>query len=178
LIVSRAFPILIATVLAGCAESAVEPGAAPDRSGAPVTLAAAASRPAGGSCTLVSRTILPAEPGQPPNVRRLELDYVCHLEHLGRTTASAQETATFTATGPIIVNSTTYTAADGDQLFVNFNGTGTPPDQNAVVSVSGTETVTGGTGRFAGASGSLSRTGSVSTASLAGEFEMSGTITY
>ena len=39
-------------------------------------------------------------------------------------------------------------------------------------------TVTGGTGRFTGASGSLSRTGSVSTVTVAGEFEMSGTLVY
>jgi hypothetical protein len=177
---SRALTSIVAVaVLAACADfPVVAPGGDPNVAGATAALGAASDRPAGGTCTLVSRTILPAEPGQPANVRHLHSEYVCQLEHLGRTTAIAEETITITATGPIIANTTIYTAANGDQLFVSFNGAGTPPDQNGLVSVSGTETVTGGTGRFTGASGSLSRTGSVSTVTVAGEFEMSGTLIY
>jgi hypothetical protein len=168
--------IVAATVLAACADSPVEPGSAPTAAGAPVALDAASSRPAGGSCTFHS-VLLPPEPEQPANVRHLHIDEVCQLRHLGRAIGSAEETSTFTATGPVITNSTTYTAANGDQLFVTFSGTGTLP-VSGVVSFSGTETVTGGTGRFAGASGSLDRAGTVSILTQTGEFETSGTVTY
>jgi hypothetical protein len=164
--------LVAAVVLAACAESPIvepEGGTAP-------SLAVSVDRPAGGSCTF-AKTPLPAEPGQPANVRHLHIDEVCQLMHLGRTIGSAEETVTVTATGPVFTNSTTYTAANGDQLFVTFSGSGTPP-QNGVVTFSGTETVTGGTGRFAGASGSLARSGSVSVLTLTGEFETSGTPSY
>jgi hypothetical protein len=86
-------------------------------------------------------------------------------------------TATLTATGPVITSSTTYTAANGDQLFTTFSGTGTLP-VNGIVSYSGTETVTGGTGRFAGATGSFLRAGTVTIATSTGQFETSGTLSY
>jgi hypothetical protein len=168
--------IVAATVLVACADSSVEPGAAPTARDAAVALDAASSRPAGGSCTFHS-VLLPPEPGQPANVRHLHIDEVCQLLHLGRAIGSAEETSTFTATGPVITNSTTYTAANGDQVFVTFSGTGTLP-VNGVVTFSGTETVTGGTGRFAGASGSLERAGAVSIFTQTGEFETSGAISY
>jgi hypothetical protein len=168
--------IVAATVLAACADSALEPGAGPNAVGTPVALEAASSRPAGGTCTF-QKTPLPPEPGQPANVRHLHIDELCQLLHLGRAIGSAEETVTSTATGPVFTNSTTYTAANGDRLFVTFSGTGTVP-VDGVVSFSGTETVTGGTGRFAGASGSLDRAGTVSILTLTGEFETSGAITY
>ena len=172
---SRHHRLLALLALTACAEPwSAEPA---ELTGAPEASLSAA-RPAGGTCDLVSRTILPPEPGQPANVRHLQLGYECQLRHLGRTTATNEETSTFTPTGIIISNTATYTAANGDQLFVTFSGTATLPDANLAVSISGTETVTGGTGRFAGATGSLSRTGTVSTASLSGRFEMVGTINY
>lgn len=175
--------LVAAAALAACAESSVvEPdvrGAAATRelSAAP-SRAAAPSRPAGGTCTLVGRALLPPQPGQPANVVRRHVDWVCQLKHLGRTTASVQETATLGPTGAILTNTTVYTAANGDQLFVVYNATATLPDQNGVVSFSGTETVTGGTGRFADASGSLSRIGSVSVVTLSGQYETRGTLSY
>jgi hypothetical protein len=148
----------------------VEPGAASSSADAP-------ARPFGGTCTFAS-TVLPPEPGQPPNVVRFRADVVCHLTHLGLTTAVAEETVTFTPTGSAFVTMVTYTAANGDQLFTTQTGTGTPPDQNGVAHFSGTETVTGGTGRFAGASGSFSVTGSISQATRTGQIELSGTLSY
>ena len=162
--------LIAAVLLAACSESSVlEPSQTP-------SLDASESRPAGGTCTFVS-TVLPPQPGQPANVRRVHLDALCQLMHLGRTIGSAEGTTTLTPTGSVLANSTTYTAANGDQLFVTFNGTGTPP-VNGVVSFSGTEAVTGGTGRFAGASGSLARAGSASLLTQTGEFETSGSLSY
>ena len=117
------------------------------------------------------------EPGQPANVFHRQLDERCELQHLGRTIGSVEETATLTQNGPLITNTATYTAANGDQLFVAFSGTGTFP-VDGVISFSGTETVTGGTGRFDGATGSLHRAGTVAIATQTGEFATSGSLSY
>jgi hypothetical protein len=142
------------------------------------SFAATPERPFGGTCTFAS-TLLPPEPGQPPNVVRFHQDEVCHLRHLGLTTASTTETVTFTETGLVFVTTITYTAANGDQLFTTESGTATPPDQNGLIHFSGTQTVTGGTGRFADASGSFSEVGTVNPATATGEVEfISGTLSY
>jgi len=139
--------------------------------------AAAVERPFGGTCTFVS-TVLPPEEGQPPNVIRFHQDFICHLTHLGLTTGSSLETATLTATGSVFVTTVTYTAANGDQLFTVQNGTGTVP-ANGEINFTLTETVTGGTGRFADASGSFSAAGAITQATRTGEFEfISGTLSY
>jgi hypothetical protein len=54
--------------------------------------------------------------------------------------------------------SSVFTAANGDNVFTDIIGSGTPtenPDVHIVVEV---HTITGGTGRFAGATGSFIRT--------------------
>jgi hypothetical protein len=142
------------------------------------SFAATPERPFGGTCTFAA-TFLPPEPGQPPNVQVIHLDEVCHLRHLGLTTGSAEETGTFTATGPVFVITTTYTAANGDQLFTTSSGTGTVPDQNGIITFGGTETVTGGTGRFADASGSFAFAASANVTIHTGQIEfISGTLSY
>ena len=173
--------VVLACVFAlGCTDAPpTSPGDDPTAGSARgLSSAATPERPFAGSCTFVS-TVLPPAPGQPPNVVRIQQDEVCHLTHLGLTTAITEEILTFTATGATVVVTATYTAANGDQLFTIFNGTAGPPDQNGVVQFSGTETVTGGTGRFADASGSFSVVGSVTPATLTGEHEfVSGTLSY
>ena len=77
-----------------------------------------------------------------------------------------------------MTGTTIYTAANGDQLFVSYSGTATFPNQSGTATFSGTETVTGGTGRFAGASGALTRTASLSVLVLSGQYETSGTLSY
>jgi hypothetical protein len=93
---------------------------------------------------------------------------------LGRTTAVAEQIASLTI--PSASNTTIYTAANGDQLFVTWTGAGivNGPD----ITFSGTETITGGTGRFAGASGSTWVSGTASFATLTGQFTSVGTISY
>jgi hypothetical protein len=173
----------LAVALAACAESpALEPGArgpATSRAVSAVSARAASpSRPIHGTCTLVRVTPLPPAVGQPTTVARRHVEWLCELAHLGRTTASVEETGTFTASGPLIAAVITYTAANGDQLVTTFSGTATFPSPTGVVTVAGRETVTGGTGRFAGASGSMLRTGSVSVVSLSGQYETRGTVSY
>jgi hypothetical protein len=133
-------------------------------------------RPFGGRCD-TDITISPPVAGDAPNVLRLHIEYVCQLAHLGRTTAIAEQIVTFTgANTAISSNTTTYTAANGDQLFVSWAGTATSsgPDNT----FSGPETITGGTGRFAGATGSTWVSGTASFATMTGQFTSVGTISY
>jgi hypothetical protein len=72
--------------------------------------------------------------------------------------------------------SSVFAAANGDTLFTDIIGSGTPtenPDVHTVVEV---RTITGGTGRFAGATGSFIRTFSLNlvTGVTSGSFD--GTI--
>ena len=53
------------------------------------------------------------------------------------------------------VGSYLFTAANGDTLTADFTSQVTPTDVPGVVSVAVTATITGGTGRFAGATGSF-----------------------
>ena len=73
--------------------------------------------------------------------------------HLGRFTLEAPHTvnkATLTAVGTYLI-----TAANGDTITANLAGTATMVNPPNVISITETATVTGGTGRFAGASGSI-----------------------
>jgi len=177
-------PLALALLaLAGCVESPVlEPGAGGPATSRAVSAApsraASPTRPAGGTCTLVRVAVLSPLPGQPANVVRRQAEWLCQLQHLGRTTVTATEAGTATPSGPTLIGAAIYTAANGDQLFTTYSGTATFPNQNGIVTVSATETVTGGTGRFAGASGSLRRVGSVSVILLNGQLELTGTLSY
>jgi hypothetical protein len=160
-----------------CTDAPTFPSADQTAGAAGGTFAVAPERPFGGSC-MFANTLLPPEPGQPSNVLRFHQDEVCHLTHLGLTTGSNEETATLTPTGSVFVVTVTYTAANGDQLFTTQNGTGTLPE-NGSIHFTGTETVTGGTGRFADASGSFSFARTVIQATRIGQTEYSsGTLSY
>jgi hypothetical protein len=69
------------------------------------------------------------------------------------------------------------TAANGDEIRTTDTGTSTPlgGDETAV---SATEIVTGGTGRFDGASGSFTLAGTVNTVTEAISYTLEGTISY
>ena len=160
-------------VLTACAESAVlEPNAselATTGTMTPISQQNGSLRPAGGRCTLVARNLLS------PTHRIL--DYECQLQHLGQTTARVDETTAPAPGGVAVTAAITYTAANGDQLYVSFVGSGFA--QDGIGFFSGTETVTGGTGRFAGATGSLSRAGSSQLPpGFGGHYETEGTLTY
>jgi hypothetical protein len=74
--------------------------------------------------------------------------------HLGRYTVSYEvkvDLPTGTGTGL----SAHYVAANGDSLFAEGSGQATPTDDPNVFLVVETYTITGGTGRFAGATGSF-----------------------
>src|SRR5262249_40287901 len=76
---------------------------------------------------------------------------------------NATQLGQFTLAIPHTVNVTTrtaigtyqFTAANGDTLSADFTGQATPTPTPGVLYIEETATITGGTGRFAGASGSL-----------------------
>jgi hypothetical protein len=83
----------------------------------------------------------------------------------GPLTGDATHLGRFTLTGPHRVNLATatatavgvfeFTAANGDTLRASFIGLGTPTATPGLASIVETATITGGTGRFAGATGSF-----------------------
>ena len=76
-------------------------------------------------------------------------------------------------------NFTTYTAANGDELYTRWDGQVISPPGPDIVFV-GTETYLGGTGRFAGASGSswLEGTSYLAGSTGPGEYTTDGSITF
>jgi len=95
------------------------------------------------------------------------LDGTGNATHLGRFILSADFTVT-RATGNG-AGTATWTAANGDNIFVSLVGHGDLV-VFPTVTISETHTITGGTGRFADASGTLqiSRSGSIVTGITAG----------
>jgi len=79
--------------------------------------------------------------------------------HLGRLTATYPHCVNFAA--GTFSGTATFTAANGDLLFVLLGGSADDPACRTICGVSFTGTITGGTGRFEGAAGTLSGTGTV-----------------
>jgi hypothetical protein len=80
-----------------------------------------------------------------------------HLSHLGADTGHVDLTLTFTSDSTFTYTGTrTFVAANGDEVFsaVTGSGTSTPPTAESTE----TDTITGGTGRFAGATGTYTNT--------------------
>jgi hypothetical protein len=72
---------------------------------------------------------------------------------LGNGSWNDTECAAFTADGIRITGALTLTAANGDRLFVSYSALTAFPDATGAIHPAGTFTVTGGTGRFAQATG-------------------------
>lgn len=133
--------------------------------------AASPFRPAGGTCA----TRFAVDVSSPP--LSLTITGTCQLKHLGRATLIATQSVDL-STGHI-ANTTTYTAANGDILISTFDGQVISPPGPDVV-FTGTESYQGGTGRFAGATGTSQLTGTATLAGLtgAGQYTTSGSISY
>jgi hypothetical protein len=118
----------------------------------------------------------------------LNIDYTCEISHLGRTHNTVVQSVV--PTGPpaglfltgIVNNTGAYVAANGDRVNSSFTGTGITNLADFTAVFEGTETFSGGTGRFAGASGTAFIQGTaandVTTGTGKGEFTITGTITY
>lgn len=72
--------------------------------------------------------------------------------------------------------SATLIAANGDMIFGVGSGQGTPTGTPGIVSIVETYTITGGTGRFAGATGNFTVERVINRATFASSGSISGTI--
>lgn len=98
--------------------------------------------------------------------------------HMGNSTFEATSYVTVAFPPPFAVSGTrTITAANGDKLYTSFTGTSTP----VIGGINGAvlhETITGGTGRFANASGSFVNTATNNFNTSSFMAIMDGTINY
>jgi len=98
-------------------------------------------------------TFVPDPPPSP--FASVHLEATGNATHLGRFTLDAPHRVNL-ATVPVTATGTfEFTAANGDKLTADFTGIATPTGTPGVVSIVETATITGGTGRFAGATGSF-----------------------
>jgi hypothetical protein len=124
----------------------------------------AVSLPFRGTFTGESKGVVNCPPTCPPTTVRITTKETGEATQLGHYTAIYEgevDLATATATG-----TATLTAANGDELFIEYEGRETgfvPPNVSTVTMVA---TITGGTGRFAAATGTLTivRTGTIDAA--------------
>ena len=98
--------------------------------------------------------------------------------HLGRFTLTGPHRVNLAATPATAAGTFEFTAANGDTLTASFTGLGTPTATTGIASIVETATITGGTGRFAGATGSfiVERLVDLINLETTGSFE--GTITW
>jgi hypothetical protein len=108
----------------------------------------------------------------------LDITGTCHLSQLGLTTTAGVEAVTAVAGGFLSSGVYTYRAANGDILNTTGTGLATLNSDFSGITFSSNETVVGGTGRFANASGSATRMGSSRFSDGKGSWEISGVLTY
>jgi hypothetical protein len=127
--------------------------------------------PIRGACELAFQ---PAEFVSPGVIRQID-EGTCRISHLGRSTMVSDKLinlAAGTQTADVAL-----TAANGDMLYASGKGTNTmtAPGQ---VAFRVELTITGGTGRFSGATGMLVSEGVADLASAQAKLSMAGTISY
>jgi hypothetical protein len=117
---------------------------------APALTAAAPLVPFQG--TLSATVTRGPSPDDPAKVRVVVVG-AGHAAHLGRFTFAAPHDVDPVAR--TAVGTYTFTAANGDTLTATFSGAAAPTATPGVLRIVETATVTGGTGRFAGATGAF-----------------------
>ena len=98
--------------------------------------------------------------------------------HLGQSTFVANATVNFSTPPPFaIAGNAVFTAANGDQFYTQFTGTNTPTGNGTSRGVI-YHTVTGGTGRFENATGTLTGIALVNAANPTNTVSYTGTLNY
>lgn len=103
-----------------------------------------------------------------------DADVTGHANHLGRFTGEAQVLQN--VTDGSYVGSYIWTAANGDTIFGTFEGQLIPTATPGVFDNIETVIVTGGTGRFEGATGNATLTGEIDTITGSFVYPIDGTI--
>ncbi|EXI66598.1 MAG: hypothetical protein AW08_02503 [Candidatus Accumulibacter adjunctus] len=103
--------------------------------------------------------------------------------HLGRVAGVGSDCIKLTHIGPppsfaFENGELTVTAANGDRLTLSYSGTFIPTAQPPIYAISGLFQITGGTGRFAHATGSGFLEGTENISTFQGQLELSGKISY
>jgi hypothetical protein len=78
---------------------------------------------------------------------------------------------------PFVTGTAIITAANGDKIFTSFSGS-LEDLGNGMLDVNFENTITGGTGRFAGATGSFNNSGTASLTTFTANTTFTGTIDY
>ena len=110
----------------------------------------------------------------PPFVM-IDVDATGKATHLGKFTLDIEAILNFKTKAA--VGSYEFTAANGDTLTAVFTGQSSPTATPGVIYIEEIATITGGTGRFAGASGSFVCERLLNAATLASTGSFEGTIT-
>jgi hypothetical protein len=123
--------------------------------------------------------VLPPYPSFPPGpfqpILHLLITADGAMTHFGRMTGGTTDQVVDLSANPNIGSGHIFfQTPEGDALWTNMELTGTPADATGRTEFDFTLTVTGGSGRFAGATGTLNGHGSAQGA--AGAFTVSGTI--
>lgn len=134
-----------------------------------VSASASESRPFQGTCDATAVFT---------SANTLLITGTCQLAHLGRTDLVATETVQPRADGFDVQRNSTFTAANGDELRTVATGVALfKPDFSGLL-LSYNETVDGGTGRFAAATGTATLTGETSFATGNGSWTYDGSLSY
>ena len=172
------------TMLALCAAAVVLPSP-PASAGAGDTRCAAEPNPCGAGRTLhiqgdfkTAIQVLPPFPSFPPDpfqpILRLVITAHGNLTHFGKATAATTDQAVDLSLNKANRHHWVFMNAKGDALWTESDLTSTPPDAQGKTDFAFVITVTGGAGRFAGASGTLAGVGSAQGDS--GFFSVDGTV--
>lgn len=97
---------------------------------------------------------------------------------IGNVRMTAEQTIDFSALPPAMVNKSTWRAANGDELYMSGVGVSLAPDAQGVINFEGVSFITGGTGKFAHATGALHFDGGADSSANPGTgfFNISGTL--
>lgn len=164
--------VMVGLVTTSCTSTtAVAPPTGPELSHAAKAAGSAGQPvPISGGCDL-SFTVLSASP---PIIEQQDVGR-CQISHLGRTSfVGVQHINVVTGTQS---GQRTLTAANGDVLHAVHTGTSSPAGAG-LVSFQATLTFTGGTGRFAGATGEAKAEGVANPVERTATMQLEGVIVY
>ena len=100
-------------------------------------------------------TITPV-PNGPPTLVDVLVTATGNATHLGKFALTVPHRVDRSTMPPSATGFYHFTAANGDKVYAEFTGIASPTATPGVLYIEETATITGGTGRFAGATGSFS----------------------
>jgi len=161
---------IASVAITACSSDQIVGATSASFSSKPVSSAMSVERPWRGECDVAAQFI---------SEFTLRISGSCQLAHIGRASVVEYQTITPGPSGIAYTNTAVYTSADGDELNTTNIGVAIPNADG--LSLSGTETAVGGTGRFANATGSATLLGAVrftGPSTTVGSYTLEGRLTY